>query len=523
MNSSVFTMFVLALLPIIWLVFALCVWKLQAHVASLGAFAVAFIEAICIWHMSFNEALSASIEGFAMALWPIVLVIIAAVFTYNLTVHTGAMDIIKRMITSISSDRRILVLLIGWCFGGFLEGMAGFGVAIAIPASMLYALGFSPVEAILACLIANGCPTMFGSIGIPTTTLANITALDAGSLAFVQTIQVAPLLFISPFFMVTLVSKGIKGLKGLIPLICVASFSFVIPEIIAARFIGADLPVIIASICSLGATFAYAIFYGKRHEIPEEYRMEIPKEKNAPAITTKRALIAWSPFILIFVSLLLTSKLVPFIHDPLSEIKTSVVIYQGAGATPYTFTWLNTPGVLILLSGIIGGILQGCKGYDLYKVLKDTILQMSKTICTMLGVLACAKIMGYAGMISDIATFFVSALGAFYPLAAPLIGALGTFVTGSGTSSEVLFGNVQLEAAAAINANEYWLVAANSLGTSAGKMLAPQSIAIGCAACSLSGKDGEILKKIALYAFGYVLIMALIAYFGSSLANMLVS
>ncbi len=160
MNSSLFTMFVLALLPIIWLVIALCVWKLPAHIASLGAFVVAFIEAMFIWNMSFNEALSASIEGFAMALWPIVLVIIAAVFTYNVTVYTGAMDIIKRMITSISSDRRILVLLIGWCFGGFLEGMAGFGVAIAIPASMLYALGFSPVEAILACLIANGCPTI---------------------------------------------------------------------------------------------------------------------------------------------------------------------------------------------------------------------------------------------------------------------------------------------------------------------------------------------------------------------------
>ena len=151
----------------------------------------------------------------------------------------------------------------------------------------------------------------------------------------------------------------------------------------------------------------------------------------------------------------------------------------------------------------------------------DTIKQMSKTICTMLGVLACAKIMGYSGMISDISTFFVSVLGTLFPLASALIGALGTFVTGSGTSSEVLFGNVQLEAARAIGVNEYWLVAANSLGTSAGKMLAPQSIAIGCAACGLQGKDGEILGKIAKYAFGYVIIMALIVYFGQGIINLL--
>ncbi|MDD3049431.1 MAG: L-lactate permease [Bacilli bacterium] len=522
MFDNIFVMFILALLPIIWLVIALCGFKMQAHVASVGAFIVAFLEAIFIWNMPIINAGSAALEGFAMAIWPIVIVIIAAVFTYNLTVYTGAMDIIKRMITSVSCDKRILVILIGWCFGGFLEGMAGFGVAIAIPASMLYALGFNPVYAILACLIANGCPTMFGSIGIPTTTLAAVTNLDPSMLAFTQTIQVAPLLFISPFLMVMLVSKGIKGLKGIVPFVLVASLSFVIPEILAAKFIGADLPVIIASVCSLGCTFAYASRYGKTHEVPDEYKMEIPVDANAKAITVKNALIAWSPFILIFVLLLLTSKLVPFINEPLSAIKSSVYIYQGENASPYTFTWINTPGVLILTSGIIGGIIQDCSFNDLTKVMKDTIIQMSKTICTMLGVLACAKIMGYSGMISSISVFFVSVLGVFYPLAAPLIGALGTFVTGSGTSSEVLFGNVQLEAAKAIGTNEYWLVAANSLGTSAGKMLAPQSIAIGCAACALSGKDGEILKKIAKYAFGYIIIMAIIVFFGASIADIFI-
>lgn len=512
-------MFILGLLPIIWLVVALCGLKMQAHIASIGAFVVAVVEAVFIWNMPLLAAASATLEGIAMALWPIVLVIIAAVFTYNLTVYSGAMNVIKRMITSVSNDKRILIILVGWCFGGFLEGMAGFGTAIAIPASMLYALGFDPIKAILACLIANGMPTMFGSIGIPTVTLANLVSLDPSKLAFAQTIQASLLLFVAPFLMVMLVSKGFKGLKGVVPFVLVSSLSFLIPEILVAKFVGAELPVVVASVVSLICTFVYARSFSKKHATPSEYAMELPKEEDE--ITVNKALVAWSPFILIFVLLLLTSKLVPFINEPLSAIKTSVQIYTGEGATPYTFTWINTPGVLIFISGIIGGFIQKCTIADLWKVLKDTVKQMTKTICTMLGVLACAKVMGYSGMIASIASFFVSTLGSFYPLVAPVIGALGTFVTGSGTSSEVLFGNVQIEAAAAIGADPYWLAAANSLGTGAGKMLAPQSIAIGCAACALNGKDGEILGKIFKYACGFIVVMALIVYFGSGIWAMI--
>ncbi len=506
-----FIKMIIALLPIIWLVIALCGIKMEAYKASIGALVVAFVVGLFFKHMTLVNAGSAALEGFAMAIWPIVIVIIAAVFTYNLTVHTKAMDTIKRMITSVSCDSRVLVLLIGWCFGGFLEGMAGFGVAIAIPASMLFALGFNPVTAILSCLIANGCPTMFGSIGIPTTTLANVTGLDAAQLAFTQTLQVAPLLFICPFLMVMLVSGGIKGLKGMIPLTLVASLSFVIPEIIAAKFIGADLPVIVAAVCSLICTFLFA---SREKAVPEEYAMKIEHDNNEK-ISVNSALRAWSPFILIFVILLLTSKLVPFIHDPLSAIASTVNIYQGNPEATLTFFWINTPGVLILLCGLIGGLIQKCPFNEMMGVLWATVKQMSKTIATMLGVLGCAKIMGYSGMIGDIATFFVAALGGLYPLVAPLLGAIGTFVTGSGTSSEVLFGNVQLEAAKSIGCDPYWLVAANSLGTSAGKMLAPQSIAIGTAACALSGKDGEILGKIFKYSLCFVLAMAAICYLGS--------
>lgn len=512
---NMFFMFLLGLLPVIWLVIALTGLKWEAHIASLGALVVAFVEAIFIWKMSLLNASTAALEGFAMAIWPIVLVIIAAIFTYNVTVYTGAMDVIKRMITSISNDRRILVILIGWCFGGFMEGMAGYGTAIAIPASMLYALGFEPVEAILVCLIANSCPTMFGAIGIPTSSLASLTSLDPVSLSFAQVLQVAPILFVCPFLMVMLTSKGKKGLKGIVPLLLVAALSFIIPEFIVAKFLGADLPIVVAGVCSLICTFAYTMHYSETHETPAQYAMDIKHESSEP-IDVKKALVSWSPFILIFFVLLGTSKLVPFIHEPLAAIKSSIQIYAG-GDTPYTFSWIATPGILVMISGLIGAFIQKCTLKDIFTVLGQTIKQMSKTIVTMLGVLGCAKIMGYSGMITSIATFFVTALGTFYPLVAPLIGALGTFVTGSGTSSGVLFGNVQVQAAKAIGSDPYWLVAANSLGTSAGKMMSPQSIAIGCAACGLTGKDGEILGKIFKYTVAFIIVMAIITFAGGGL------
>lgn len=511
---ELFGMFVIALAPIIWLVIALCGLHMEAYLASLGALVVAGVCAVLGWGMGPVNLATAALEGFAMALWPIVIVIIAAVFTYNLTVHTGAMETIKGMLCSVSSDKRVLTLLIGWCFGGFLEGMAGFGTAVAIPASMLMALGISPVTAILSCLIANGVPTMFGSIGIPTTTLASITGINAVELGTVQAIQVFPFAVACPILMVMLVGGGTKALKGALPAALVAGLSFAVPLVASAHFIGADLPDVVAAVCSLALTFAFALTHHSA-SVPDEYHLAAAGSGDASDETVADKVRAWAPFALIFVVLLLTSKLVPFVNEPLSAIKSTVNIYAGDPTATLTFSWVNTPGVLIFVCGIVGGLIQHCSPRDMLGVLGDTCKQMSKTIVTMLGVLACAKIMGYSGMIASIASFFVASLGGFYPLVAPLLGALGTFVTGSGTSSEVLFGNVQLHAAQSIGANETWLVASNSLGVSAGKMLSPQNIAIGCAACGLTGKDGEILGKIAPYAFAFAVLMAILVYGGS--------
>ena len=488
--------FLLALLPILWLVVALTVFKWPTFKAAIGSLVISAILAITKWQMPVMDMASAALEGFAMALWPIILVIIAAVFTYNLTLKTGAMEIIKQMIASVSSDKRIIVLLIAWCFGGFMEGMAGFGTAIAIPASMLVGLGFNPLFSCLVCLIANGVPTPFGSIGIPTVTLANLVGLENTSLSFMTSLQLAPFVIAAPFLIVMATGKGPKALKGMLPVTLASSLGFILPQLAVSYFVGAELAVVVGSVCSLALTILFA---SKKKSDPQ-YEMQM---------------VAWCPFILIFVFLLLTSKMVMPINEALSVFATQTTIYTGENPTVISFSWINTPGVWIFISALIGGLIQKASLKDFGRVLVDTLNQMKETMITMLSVLAVAKIMGYAGMISDISSFVIAITGSFYPFFAPWFGALGTFVTGSGTNSGVLFGQVQLEAAQALNANSLWIVALNSLGVAVGKMLSPQSLAIALSSVDSKGQDSKLLSMVLPYGAVMIILMSILAFVGN--------
>lgn len=501
-----FLNFLLGLAPILWLIFGLIVLKMPTFKAAFGSLVISALLAIFYWKLPVMETATAALEGFLMALWPIILVIIAAVFTYNLTVKTGGMDIIKQLISSVSNDKRIVVLLLAWCFGGFMEGMAGFGTAIAIPAGILVGMGFEPLFSCLVCLIANGVPTPFGSIGIPTVTLANLVGLENTTLSYWTSLQLGLFVLACPFLIVMATGKGFKGLKGLFPLTLMSGLSFLIPMTIIGKFVGAELAAVVGSVCSLAVT----IFMGSKLKTPPEYAMEVSDTK----ISVNEALKAASPFICIFVFLLLTSKLVAPINSFLSQFSTSTTIYSGENPATITFSWINTPGVWIFLSAIIGGIIQKASSEMYITTLKETLKQMKGTIITMLSVLGCAKIMGYSGMISDIAAFAIGVTGSFYPIFAPWLGALGTFVTGSGTNSGVLFGAVQKQAADTLGTDPYWMVALNSLGVAAGKMLSPQSIAIALSSVDGAGQDSKLLSKIMPYGIGFLVIMSIIGYVG---------
>lgn len=238
----------LSLLPIIWLIVALTGLKMAGHKACVGALIITIAEALFIWKMPVIDCATSALEGFASALWPIILVIIAAIFTYNLSLKTGAMDVIKQMLTGVSADKRVLVLLIGWCFGGFMEGMAGFGTAIAIPASMLAGMGMNPITACLVCMLANAFPTAFGSVGIPTVTLSNVTGLDALPLAFTTVVQMVPFMILVPFLMVIVGGGGVKALKGVVGITLVSGVAFVVPELVVSYLVGPELTVIVGCV-----------------------------------------------------------------------------------------------------------------------------------------------------------------------------------------------------------------------------------------------------------------------------------
>ena len=204
----------LALSPIIWLIVALSILKLPAWQATSVAAIGSFIIAITAFQSDPFIMVTGALEGAALAIWPILLVITAAIFVYNLVVHTKAMETIKTMLSSVTSDTRVLALLLAWGFGAFMEGMAGFGTAVAIPAAMMVAVGFDPLKSIIACLVANSVPTTFGSIGIPTTTLASLTSLDPSHLGTFISVQLFLLNLIAPFFVVMIIGGGIKALKG---------------------------------------------------------------------------------------------------------------------------------------------------------------------------------------------------------------------------------------------------------------------------------------------------------------------
>ncbi len=511
--------FLLAMLPILWLIAALSGLKMAGHKACVIALFITVLLAAFYWKLSAACAATAALEGILNALWPICLVIVAALFTYNLTVKTGAMDLIKKMLASVSRDKRVLALIIGWGFGNFMEGMAGFGTAVAIPASILAGIGLDPISAVLACLVVNSTPTAFGSVGVPTVTLASVTGTDilplSGSVVLIQCI----LTFLSPILMVCICGKGIKALKGMLPITLTAAVSFTVPWFFTAQFIGPELPNIIGSICSMGCLIAGAKIFNQKPE--EGYAIQLAEEGKAKSgqgsMTFGEGVKAWSSFLLIFLLLMGTSTLCPPIHHAIAGIKSTVTVYAGEGGNALAFSWINTPGVMIFLAAIIGGFIQKASVRNMLQVFAETMKTYWKTILTICSVMATAKIMGYSGMISDIAQFLVAVTGSFYPFFAPLIGALGAFVTGSGTSTCVLFGGLQSETAAALGLNATWMAAANVMGAGIGKMICPQGIAIGAGAIQKVGSESKILSAVFKYFLLYVILAGIICYAGSLL------
>nr|WP_288712307.1 L-lactate permease [uncultured Intestinibacter sp.] len=504
-----YMLFAIAMIPVLWLIVSLGVLKMPAHKTCSFTVILTLAIAIICWRMKFIDGITATVEGMAIALWPILLVIVAALFTYNLAVETKTMDVIKKMLSSITTDKRIQVLILAWGFGGFLEAVAGYGTAVAIPASILASLGFNPLFAAVICLLANTVPTAFGALGIPVTTLATVTGLEVVHLSYVTSIQLAGFIVLIPFLLVILTEKSIKALKGVVGITLVSGITFAVPQIFIAKYLGADLPALVASICSMACTILMAKAMNKE-------KVETKEDK----IGLKEGVLAWLPYILLCGLILIASPLVPSINSLLAKASSNIHIYTGDATSTTAFSWINTPGMMILIATFIAGLIQKLKFTYMLDVLKRTVIQLKTSFITIMSIVAISKIMSHSGMTSSISFGLCAITGSFYPLIAPLLGAIGTFVTGSDTSANILFGALQTEAAKSLSIDPYWIAAANTAGATAGKMISPQSIAIATSATGLIGSEGKILSTTVKYCLGYVIILGLIVYFGGGILTL---
>ena len=504
-------MFIQGLAPILWLIVALSVLKMPAWKACPVALIISFIMAYQFFDMPLQDVLTGTIEGAAMAVWPILGVIVSAIFAYNLTVHTGGMDKIKDMLSSVSTDKRMLILIIAWGFGGFLECMSGFGTAVAIGASMLVAVGVAPISAVIVSLLSNAAMSSYGSVGLPLTTLAKLTNFDPLQIASYTAIQLSAMMILMPFIMI-LAFDGLKALKAMIPACIVGGFGFCIPSLIAAMTLGASLAGIAGAVCSMGAL----VIYAKKFPIHDpEYEIDDYDENFS--ITPSEAIRAWLVFILIFVFLIGTS--IPAVADILKNVNTKVMIYSGEGAAPTTFQWMATP-TIIFVSAVLSGLINNAKISDMINVLSRTVKTLIPTFITIITIIATARIMGYSGMTMAVASATVAATGTVYPFIAPLIGSIGAFITGSATSSCVLLSKLQVDSAIAIGLEhdaQAWIAAANATGSCVGKIISPQSIAIGAAAVGAFGVEGQLMKVAVKVYLPFILIIGCVIYFGQSM------
>lgn len=514
------TLFLAGLSPILWLIVALSALKLPAWQACPVALVISFFMAWQFFGMPLLDVTTGILEGGIMAIWPILGVIVSAIFAYNLTVHTGGMEKIKAMLSSVSTDKRMLILIIAWGFGAFLECMSGFGTAVAIGASMLVTVGVNPVSAVIACLLSNAAMSSYGSVGLPLTTLAKLTNFDPLQIATYTTVQLGVMIILMPFIMLV-AFDGLKALKGMIPACIIGGIAFFVPSCLGAATMGADLAGIAGAVGAMGAL----VIYAKKFPVHNpEYEIEDYDENFS--ITFSEAVRAWLVFILIFVFLILTSKLFPTIQGVLGSVVIKAVIYTGQDAAPTTFQLLTAPGTLIFTAAIISGLINKASVSDMINVLVRTVKTLVPTFITIITIISTARVMGYSGMTMAVANATVAATGAMYPLISPLIGSIGAFITGSATSSCVLLGKLQVDSSIAIGANETvqtWIAAANAAGSCVGKIISPQSIAIGVAAVGVrgGGAEAQIMKFAVKIYIPLVILMGLTVYFGQSMVDSL--
>jgi lactate permease len=521
LSGSLWLSTLAAVLPILYFFWALAFRRTKGHIAGLITAFLAFLISVIVYKMPVKMSVLSFVYGGAVGLFPIGWIIVTAVFLYKITVKTGKFDIIRSSVTNLTDDHRLQALLIAFCFGAFLEGSAGFGTPVVITAALLAGLGFRPLYAAGICLIANTAPVAFGAIGIPITVAGTISGLDPFKISQMVGRQLPLLSIFVPFWLVFVMS-GWKKTREVMPAILVTGGTFAIVQYFSSNFLGPELPDILSSLLSL----LVLSFFLRRWKPKQIFRFDSITDQTKTAATerysTGQILRAWSPFLLLtglivcwsipavknFLNQWTCKWAVPGLHQMVLKMPP-IVAKPAPYDAVFTFDWLAAVGTAILIATFFSMFLVGMRFKTWLYTFWETLVELRYPLLTIFCVLGLAYIFNYSGM-SVTLGLALAKTGVFFPFFAPVLGWLGVFLSGSDTSSNALFGNLQKITANQIGVNPVLTVAANSSGGVTGKMISPQSIAVATASTGLVGKEGELFRFTIKHSLFFMLIICAI-------------
>jgi lactate permease len=543
---------IFAALPLIALFVLLGAVRMKAWMASLIALAIAIGVAVFVYPMPFGQALLAGTEGAAFGFFPILWIVINAIWIYNITVATGHFDVLRRSMSRVSDDMRIQGVIVAFCFGALLEALAGFGTPVAITSVMLIALGFKPIKAATVALVANTAPVAFGALGVPITTLATVTGLPEGDLGAMAGRQTPLLAVFVPIALVFLID-GKRGVRQTLPATLVCGISFALAQFVTSNYISIPLTDIVAALVSVAATLLFLRVWqpagryveaasdesidarqpvaaggvpadGGTHATDlgagdvDEYARRDTGRRDTPGEVFK----AYAPYLIIIAVFVVAQ--IPAIKAALAAVTVKfdwpglhIVSAGGKESTlpVFTFNWLGAAGTLLVIAGLITIPVVGIRPGPAFRAYLATYRQLATAILTVMAVLALAYVMNASGQTATLGAWMAGA-GAAFALLSPILGWIGVAVTGSDTSSNSLFGALQVAAADKAGLSDTLMAAANSSGGVLGKMISPQNLAIAAAAVGIGGREGDLFRKVFWWSIGFLVLMCVLVYLQST-------
>jgi lactate permease len=508
-GNSLGLSFLVAALPVLVVILLLGALRRPAWQAALAGLIVALVVAVGPWQMPVPLALASVLNGATFALWPVMWLVFNGLLLYNIAVHSGRFAAFRSwMISNLPNDRRVVLLVVGFCFGALLEGVAGFGCPVAITASLLILVGFPAIEALVFALIFNTTPVAFGGLGLPLTVLGAVTDLPATKLAAMVGRQLPIMALVLPFYVIGLYG-GWRSLRALWPVLLVAGASFGAAQFVASNFINYTLTDVLSALTSLIVTLLFVRVWHLRPD--PEYRISEPHSERSPAAAAVPGWQGWLPWIIVSATVILwTSLKLPSWgqHDlpwPGLHKAVAITLYHDK---PYSAVWTFQPlatGTAVLAACVITGLLFSVAPAAFWGCITKTLRQASLAVITVMLIVALAYLMNYSGLAYTLGKGAAST-GHLFVLFSPFLGWVAVALSGSDTAGNALFGNLQVVAARQLNFSPVLFAATNSSGGVMGKMISPQNIATGAAVTQLKGQEGVVFAR----TFGHSIILTLL-------------